>query len=96
MNIRDVARLVRQVKLDIQDDYLAFEDDERPSIQLTVAADTLNGDWTYQTGDNSYSGGAYHYRFWGVTGVYQDSNCLEVAKDLVGQVKGQIIESQET
>ncbi len=94
MNIRDVARLVKQVKTDIDDDYRAYDDDDRPGIQLTIAANTMNGDWVYQTGDNSYTGAAYHYQFWGVTGVYRDSNCLEVAKDLVEQVKTQIVDDK--
>ena len=95
MNIDDVTRLVKAVKSDIQEDYRAYEDDEYPGILLTIASNNLNGDdWGFQTGDNSYSGGAYHYHFWGVAGVYQDSNCRDVAKDLVSQVKYAIKEAR--
>ena len=95
MDIRDVAQLVKAVRADIQDDYRAFEEDERPSIKLTVAANTLTGAWTFQTGDNSYFGNCYFYQHWGVAGGYRDSNCYNVAKDLVEQVKAQIAESRQ-
>jgi hypothetical protein len=83
--IEELARLVRAVKKDICDEYRAFEGDETPSIQLTVGADG-EGDWSYQTGDNSYCGAAYHYPHWGVVGVYRSSDSREVAKDILNQL----------
>ena len=79
--IKVLAELVSGIKSTIADDYRAFEDSDEPSIQLTVGIDNA-GDWDYQTGDNSYSGAAYHYPHWAVTAVYRNSNCREVAKEI--------------
>jgi hypothetical protein len=79
--IKVLAELVSSIKPTIADDYRAFEDSDEPSIQLTVGIDDA-GDWNYQTGDNSYSGAAYHYPHWAVTAVYRNSNCREVAKEI--------------
>ena len=87
--IKAIAALVRAVKRDIADDYRAFEEDETPGIQLTIGANPATGDWSFQTGDNSYSGGAYAYSFWGVTGVYRRSNSRDVAKNLLNQIADQ-------
>ena len=89
MTIREVTTLVKFVKADILDEFRAFEGDEQPGILLTIAS-TNGKEWGFQTGDNSYMGACYHYNYWGVAGVYRDSNCREVAKDLVNQVKEQI------
>ena len=84
--IKDLEDLVKAVKQDIQDDYRAYETDTIPGILLTVGADA-KGDWSYQTGDNSFTGGAYHYPCWGVVGVYRRSSSREVARDLKRQIE---------
>lgn len=86
--ISDLYQLIRAVKSDISDEYraFAFEDDDTPGIQLTVGCDTETGEWSYQTGDNSYTGSAYHYPDWAVIGVYRTSNCRELAKDIRSQL----------
>jgi hypothetical protein len=86
--IADLAALVKDVKAQIADEYRAFEESDEPSIQLTVGANE-SGDWSYQTGDNSYSGGAYGYPHWGVVGVYRNSNSREVARDIQNQIAEQ-------
>jgi hypothetical protein len=80
----ELARLVRNVREDISSEYRAFEGDEKPGIQLTVGA--RHDSWSFQTGDNSFSGGAYGYPHWGVIGVYRDTNSFEAADDLIGQL----------
>ena len=84
--IKEIYPLVLAVKRSIADEYRADEETDLPSIQLTVGWSDVSGDWSYQTGDNSYSGGAYGYPHWGVVGVYRDSNCREVAKDIINQL----------
>lgn len=74
LTIKDLYALCRSVKSDIVEDYQAFEWDEQPGIQLTVACDE-DGNWSYQTGNNEYMGSAYRYPYWSVVGVYKDSNC---------------------
>ena len=84
-----IRRLFVQLKPDIGDDYRASEEDTLPSMQVTIGATvaedgTLN--WSYQTGDNSYSGGAYGHPNWGVISLYRRSNCRELAADAVSQI----------
>lgn len=83
--ISKLSELVRAVKQSICDDYRAFEEEGIPGIQLTVACDE-KGNWDYQTGDNSYSGAAYHYPHWAVVGVYRRSNSKEVAREIQDQL----------
>lgn len=85
-SIETIARLVRAIKRDISDEYRAFEDDEIPGIQLTVGCDPETGGWSYQTGDNSYSGPAYFYHYWGVAGIYRRSNSRKVAKQIIDEI----------
>ena len=89
MNIKDVTALIKAVKADIRDDHRAFEDDECPGIQLTIAS-TDGKDWGWQTGDNCYTGGAYGYAFWSVEGVYRNTNCRELAAQMVHEIKDTI------
>jgi hypothetical protein len=89
LNIEDITALVLSIKRDICDDCRAHEDDETPGILLTVGADD-SGDWSYQTGDNSFSGGAYGFPFWGVAAVYRRSNSRDVARDIIGQIEDQL------
>lgn len=84
--IKDLSALIRSIKSDISDEYRAFEEDEKPGIQLTIGFNPKNGDWSYQTGDNSYSGGAYGYPDWAVVGVYRNSNSRELARELIEQL----------
>ncbi len=87
-SIKDVAALVRHVKAQVpreDPDYIA-DGDDKPGIDLTIGVDTVSGDWSYQTGDNSYTGGAYGYRDWGVTRVYRATNSRDCARDLIAQI----------
>jgi len=83
--LSDMVDLVKDIKDEIQDDYRAFDEDAEPGIQLTVGWST-DGSWDYQTGDNSYSGGAYFHPHWAVVCVYRDSIPREVAKDIRSQL----------
>ena len=87
---KDFLELVQdcqnQVQKNIEDDYIC----------LTIGASVKNGkitNWNYQTGDNSFSGGAYGFFFWGVVNVYLDSDCKELAKDLESQILDQAVYS---
>ena len=90
LTITELYPLVRAVKLDIEDDYRAFEEDEIPGIQLTIGYDPREDEWSFQTGDNSFMGSAYHYPIWGVVGVYRNSNCRDLAQDIIDQIEEQI------
>lgn len=82
---KEIAQLVRAVRSDIRPDYRAFDDDDIPGIQLTIGA-SPDGSWSYQTGDNSYTGGAYGHAHWGVVGVYKCDNSFDLADEILDQL----------
>ena len=88
---KDLITLIEDVKADISDEYRAYPDDEEPGIQLTVAANTMhgfeNGEWSFQTGDNSFTGSAYHFQHWAVLGIYRDTDANDAARDIVDQLE---------
>lgn len=91
-----VRELLISLKPQICDDYRASDndDDNTPGMQVTIGA-SVNEDgslsWSYQTGDNSYTGGAYGHPFWGVVSLYRRSNCSDLAKEAVDQIAEGII-----
>ena len=87
--IKDIRALLIDLKPTIGDDNRAYDgcdvDDTTPSMLVTIGADD-SGDWSWQTGDNSYSGGAYHYPHWAVIALTRRANCTELARDAVAQI----------
>lgn len=89
------ARLLRRLKPDIGDEYRASDDpdDDIPGMQVTFGV-TLNEDgglsWSYQTGDNSYSGGAYGHPVWAVVSLYRRSNSRELAAEAMEEALSQL------
>ena len=92
--IKEVSALIKFLKKHIRDEYRAEGDEESnvPSMQVTIGIDPDTGAWSYQTGDNSYSGGAYGYHYWGVTSITRRSNSREVARYLIDDAAGQVCE----
>lgn len=90
--IKEVAALIKSLKKDIGDEYRAEgdEDSNVPSMQVTIGIDPETGAWSYQTGDNSYTGGAYGYHYWGVTTITRRSNSREVARYLIEDAASQV------
>ena len=92
--IRELAELVRHVAKQVPrandpdaDDYIdKWSGDPLPSICLTIGWDPDDGVWSYQTGDNSFTGGAYGYPIWAVTAIYRRQNSRAVARDLIDQL----------
>lgn len=86
------TELVTALIPDIQDDFRASDDldDDTPGMQLTVgftpATPDNDASWSYQTGDNSFTGGAYGHRYWGVISLYRDSVPSEVAEEIADQI----------
>lgn len=85
--IKALTELVRHGKRQIQPGYQAFIGDETPGICLTVGWNPDTGGWSWQTGDNSYTGGAYGYPVWAVVGVYRNSNSRELAREIRAQLE---------
>jgi hypothetical protein len=83
-SIKELAAELSHAKRHIEDDMIAM-DESAPSIDVTLACDETG--FALQLGDNSFSGPAYGFRHWGVAGLYRNSNCRELARDLIGQCR---------
>lgn len=86
------TRLFKSLKPTIGNDYRASDDadDNLPGMCVTIgftpATEEDNCSWSYQTGDNSYSGGAYGHPHWAVVSLYRRSNSRELAEDCASQI----------
>lgn len=86
------TKLLKSLKTDIHDDFRASDDDEdtTPGMCVTIGFTPSDADtaysWHYQTGDNSYSGGAYGHANWAVISLYRRSNSKELANDIADQI----------
>lgn len=99
MNEQEITKLVpewtklfKSLKADISDDYRASDDpdDTLPGMCVTIgftpSSEDKSSSWHYQTGDNSYSGGAYSHHHWAVISLYRRSNSTELANDAADQI----------
>ena len=86
------TRLLKSLKSDIGDEYRATDDpdDNTPGMCVTIgftpASEDKDESWHYQTGDNSYTGGAYGHANWAVIYLYRRSNSRELAEDAASQL----------
>jgi hypothetical protein len=86
--IKEIRKLIIACKKEIGDDYRSMytdPDEKTPSMDITVGSDAI-GCWGFQTGDNSFTGGAYGFRYWGTAVIDRKSNSTEVARDIVNQI----------
>jgi hypothetical protein len=89
--IGELAALLKQLKKEISDDYrIDGQEDDTPTMCVTVGCDIETGEWGFQTGDNSFSGGAYGYQHWGVGYLTRRSNSRDVANDIIGDIANQV------
>lgn len=85
ITIKEVRELLISLKSDICDDYRIADDEDLPGIMVTIGY-SPNGDWDYQTGDNSFTGGAYGYPHWAVVYLYRRSNCTTLARNVIDEL----------
>jgi hypothetical protein len=85
ITIKEVRELLISLKSEICDDCRIADDEDLPGMVVTIGYST-DGDWNYQTGDNSFSGGAYGHPHWAVVYLYRRSNSLELARDVIDQL----------
>lgn len=90
--ITELSALFRALKPTIADDYRASDDpdDNTPGICVTVGWSPETGRWSYQTGDNSYTGGAYGHPVWAVVSLYRRTNTRDLARDVRNELADQI------
>ena len=87
--IENLSGLIKEIKPFIADSYLA-DGETIPGIDLTIGFDPDTSDWSYQTGANDFTGGAYGYPVWATTRIYRRSNSRELARELREQLAEQI------
>lgn len=88
--VGELTRLIRALKREIGDEYRVEgqePDDTTPRMSVTVGCNTATGAWSYQTGDNSYTGGAYGFRDWAVVEIDRGCNSRDVARDIREQLR---------
>jgi len=85
--VSELKALFVALKKHIGDDYRASDDldDNTPAMSITIGANE-RGEWNYQTGDNSYTGGAYGFPHWAVVTLERRSNSKELAKEVQDQL----------
>ena len=78
--------------------FYTFDRSETPCVDVTIGCtfDFTEGciTWSYQTGDNSFTGGAYGHPEWFTASIFGRSNCNDIAKDLIEEIEGRIHELQ--
>jgi hypothetical protein len=87
--IQELSFLVHDLKTTIGDEYRstnADPDDTAPSMDLTIGWSPDSGAWSYQTGDNSFTGGAYLHPILAVATIDRRCNSRDVARDLIMQL----------
>ena len=85
--IAAISSLLRSLKPQISDDYRCTDDpdDTLPGMLVTIGA-SPDGTWHYQTGDNSYSGGAYGHAYWGLVYLHRRTNSRDAAKGAIDEI----------
>ena len=69
-------------------EWLSWLDDteDECSNQLTVGLPNSGDEWSYQTGDNSYIGGAYCFPHWAVVSFDNETTIDELFSDLMEEI----------
>ena len=67
-------------------DFLEYMNIDVPTMQLTVATDNVGEKWSFQTGDNSFTGGAYGLPHWAVVEVEHDSDTELLHDEIIRQL----------
>jgi hypothetical protein len=95
ITIKEISSFLQDLKSEISDEYRASDDpdDNTPGMQVTIATDDMQS-WNYQTGDNSYTGGCYGLRHWAVIYLYRRSDCRELARDAINELKDLVAQEQ--
>ena len=86
--ITDLQGLFVFLKTTIDDEYRAegCEDDTTPSMDVTIGWTPETGNWAYQTGDNSYTGGAYGHPCWAVVTLTRRARSRDLALEVREQL----------
>lgn len=87
---KEIAALITELKRN--PDYKCYmmadnkdDEGERVGLQLTVSCNNEQTEWGWQSGDNSYSGGAYSLPHWAVVEIYARDKVSDIVNDIFKQ-----------
>ena len=86
INKSELTGLLIAIKKDMRKHEWYGNEGEDKYCEITIGYCPDKKDWNIQTGDNSYTGGAYGYLHWGVGSIYPTTNCKDLATDLINQI----------
>lgn len=94
---KDLRKLFILLKKEIDySDFDKSDDDSIPGLDVTIGCtfdfDDASISWNYQTGDNSYTGGAYGHPEWFICFVMKRTNCKELADEIINEIHDRIQE----
>ena len=85
--IQVIAGIIEEMKKEVE----RYDDIDYNDITIATdfEQDPVTGmfEWTFQTGDNSYTGSCYGYNHWAVGQVDSETDANELAKDLINQLE---------
>lgn len=84
-----LIRLIKACQSQIENDPECYADPENeniPSMQITISNNYECTTWSYQTGDNSYTGSCYGDPFWGVGYVHLEYSAESIADELINDL----------
>ena len=82
INGKNLTDLIEFLKTD--DFYSEYVNSEE-GLQLTIGCNE-DKEFNWQTGDNSFTGGAYLYPHWAVIYVTQDSDTWRLVQEIIEQL----------
>ena len=98
---KEIRDLLIAIKKDcdwkqLRKDFKEAGDDETPHIIVTIGCtfdfDENEISWNYQTGDNSYTGGAYGHPEWFTVSLTSRTNCTIESEDVIDDISSRIHE----
>ena len=84
-----LIRLIEALQKELENDpecYADPENDNIPSMQITISNNYECTAWSYQTGDNSYTGSCYGDPFWGIGYILSDQHADSIADELINDL----------
>lgn len=82
LNITNLTNLIKTLKK-------SDMDSSGEPLDLTVGYNPKTGEWSYQLGDNSYTGPVYGFPIWGVATIFPRFSSRTLAEVLLRQIKDQ-------
>lgn len=82
----DLIKLIEQLKPEIY----TIDGEDYPTMDITISINKDCTTWSYQTGDNSYTGSCYGDPYWGFTSFTEDCDAEIVAEELIDDLAEQI------